>query len=325
VSSRPYPSRRQIRQQERAGEWSRSADAGGRSPGAGRASWDQEQQAATRRRRVRGGSRGRVRRTRAHRSAGLVLAAAGLLGTCSVVWAALNGGNPSVTAMHTPGTTTSVESEGDPSEPDPGPARSTGTKTPASRAGASFPMAVDKAAGVLSKTFPQTGTGKIASVAGTAAAPGPGPVKKVRVEVEGGLPIKSTLFASYVMKTLNDSRGWGHGGKMTFARTTGSADIVVTLASPKTSEKLCKPLETGGTLSCGIGSRAVLTVYRWVLTTPEFSDTREKYRQYLINHEVGHVLGHGHEQCAGKGRLAPVMMQQTKGLKGCLANPWPNP
>jgi hypothetical protein len=266
-----------------------------------------------------------VRRTRAHRGAGLLLAAAGLLGTGSVVWAALSGGNPSVTAVNTPRTTTSVAGEGNPSQPDPSPARSTGTKTPASRAGATYPAAIDKIAGVLSKTFPQTGTGKITAVPGKAAAPGTGPAKQVRVEVEGGLPINSALFANYVMKTLNDGRGWGHGGKMTFARTTGKADIVVTLASPKTSEKLCKPLQTGGTLSCGIGSRAVLTVYRWVLTTPEFSNSREKYRQYLINHEVGHVLGHGHEQCPGKGKPAPVMMQQTKGLKGCLANPWPHP
>jgi hypothetical protein len=100
----------------------------------------------------------------------------------------------------------------------------------------------------------------------------------------------------------------------------------VVLASPATSAAMCLPLRTFGKLSCRSGpSTVVLTYYRWVKAIPEYAGNHDGYRHYVINHEVGHVLGHHHEYCAGKGKLAPVMMQQTKGLKGCRPNPWPFP
>jgi hypothetical protein len=161
-------------------------------------------------------------------------------------------------------------------------------------------------------------------VPGSVPAPGSGPDRTVRVEVEGGLPVDPTAVANFVLGTLNHPRSWGADGPA-FARTDGPADVVVVLASPRTSAELCRPLDTGGTLSCSVGDRAIITHHRWVLAHPDYGDDRTGYRHYVVNHEVGHVLGYGHVPCPGPGVLAPVMMQQTLGLLGCAPNPWPNP
>ncbi|HEX5017257.1 MAG TPA: DUF3152 domain-containing protein, partial [Actinomycetes bacterium] len=50
-----------------------------------------------------------------------------------------------------------------------------------------------------------------------------------------------------------------------------------------------------------------------------------QYRAMVVNHETGHWFGLGHASCGGSGKLAPVMMQQSKGLEGCRPNPWPLP
>jgi hypothetical protein len=187
------------------------------------------------------------------------------------------------------------------------------------------PTAADREAGILRRVFPRSGSGVFDVVAGSSLAPGAGEVHAVRVEVEHDLPVDHDRFATFVLSTLNDPRGWAHGGAMTFARTDGDAPMTVLLASPDTSARLCEDLDSGGLLSCRNGAQVVLTVQRWVDGTDEYAGNLTGYRQYLVNHEVGHWLGHSHERCPAPGAPAPVMQQQTLGLKGCRPNSWPYP
>ncbi|GAA3212174.1 DUF3152 domain-containing protein [Oerskovia jenensis] len=175
---------------------------------------------------------------------------------------------------------------------------------------------------VGSEVVPDLG-GTVVIVPAEVPAPGAGTVKRVRVEVEEGLPVDGETFATAVLATLNDPRGWSAVDGVTFARTGGEADIRVVLASPATTDRLCAPLQTGGTYSCGVTGAAILNFSRWVDGAADFGTDLPLYRQYLVNHEVGHVLGHRHVSCPAPGALAPVMVQQSMSTEGCLPNGWP--
>jgi hypothetical protein len=147
---------------------------------------------------------------------------------------------------------------------------------------------------------------------------------RYEVRVENGVGQVPATFAAVVDSTLGDRRSWTAGGKWSFQRiSSGRPDFVVTLASPKTVDRLCYPLDTAGYTSCRVGNTVVVNLARWQLAVPDFKGDLATYRLYVINHEVGHRLGHGHMACPGSGQLAPVMQQQTLGLKGCQPNPWP--
>ena len=184
--------------------------------------------------------------------------------------------------------------------------------------------ALDRAAGLLSAEVSTRGSGTLVVVPGTTAAPGAGPVRTVRVEVETGLPVDAALFAETVLGTLNDPRGWGAGGAMTFARTDGDAEFRVVLASPSTIDELCAPLDTEGIYSCGRNGHAAINFLRWSRAAKNFGDDRTMYRQYVISHEVGHLLGHRHEKCPGPGHPAPLMQQQTDTQAPCTPTAFPH-
>ncbi|HLT61023.1 MAG TPA: DUF3152 domain-containing protein [Microlunatus sp.] len=146
------------------------------------------------------------------------------------------------------------------------------------------------------------------------------------VRVEKGLPYDVTSVAKTIHKILNDERSWTGTGEWRFELVGPGeeADLHAYLATPGTTDELCAPLDTGGELSCRNGEKVVLNAKRWAFGAKAYGDDVANYRRYLVNHEFGHALGFGHVDCPDEGRPAPVMMQQTKGLDGCRANPWPS-
>ncbi len=155
---------------------------------------------------------------------------------------------------------------------------------------------------------------------------GKGTPLRYRVDVEKGLSLSAAAVAEEVEAVLADPRGWTADGKSAFRRVSdGPADFVVKVATPGTVDDVCgrAGLNTRGEYNCRAGDDVMVNLERWELATPVYADDVKAYRALIINHEVGHFLDHGHVTCPGKGKPAPAMMQQIKGMKGCVPNVWP--
>ena len=168
-------------------------------------------------------------------------------------------------------------------------------------------------------------TGQFRVVPGSSAVVGAGRVVTYRVELETGLTLADATVAATVDAALADPRSWTAPGDVALQRVDGDAEVVIRLATPATVDQLCLPLRTNGIFSCHSNGSVNLNVMRWQQGAEGWPLPMSEYRAYMVNHEVGHSLGHGHTGCPGAGAVAPVMMQQTKGLEGCTANAWPYP
>ncbi len=184
---------------------------------------------------------------------------------------------------------------------------------------------------VGAETYVEQGAGTVSVVDGSSPVYGSGPLRRFVVEVEDGIGVDGATFAAAVEATLSDPRSWGGGSRMSFQRV-GAAEAAssqyefkVSLVSPGSMETYCPGVGTGGYTSCRYGERAVINLARWATAVPHYDGDIETYRHYVVNHEVGHALGNGHVACPGPGQTAPVMLQQTLGLDGCVKNAWPFP
>lgn len=143
---------------------------------------------------------------------------------------------------------------------------------------------------------------------------------KILVEKSTGYPIDK--FVQEVEEILLDERGWQASGKVTFWRRK-KARIRIILATPDTVDRLCRPLNTNGYVSCHKAGTIALNVARWREGAAAFPGDLQAYRIYLVNHEVGHALGQKHRYCKRNGSEVPVMHPQTYGFINCSNNFWP--
>ena len=107
-------------------------------------------------------------------------------------------------------------------------------------------------------------------------------------------------------------------GVFFFEPVTRGESVHIRLSMPDTILKQCGHK----TLSCAeLGGRNVwLNAARWFRGAPKSKLPLEDYRQYVISHEIGHILGFDHKKCPCKGCKAPIMMQQTQGIGECKPN-----
>ncbi|WP_239484564.1 DUF3152 domain-containing protein [Streptomyces sp. CS081A] len=176
---------------------------------------------------------------------------------------------------------------------------------------------------------PKSGPGTFATARASGAPTGAsGELRRYRVQVEHGTGLRAAETAAEIQGILAHPRGWAaHGrGRFQLVSEGEAADFVIRIATPDTADALClrEGLDTGGELNCETTEGVVVNLRRWMLGSPTFAGEPAEYRHLIINHEVGHEIGiRQHMACPGPGKPAPAMMQQIKGLDGCVSNAYP--
>ncbi|MFT4128434.1 MAG: DUF3152 domain-containing protein [Gordonia sp. (in: high G+C Gram-positive bacteria)] len=170
------------------------------------------------------------------------------------------------------------------------------------------------------------------------------------VEVEDGLIATDfsgdNAFATMVDATLANRHSWIGGGKVSFKRVGAgqSPNLRISLTSTNSARELCGyQIKLESSCFYPPTNQVLLNEARWVRGAISFDGDIHSYRQYQINHEVGHGIGYAqHEPCKQNGKLAPIMMQQSFGVRNkdimgldpqmeanpalsCKPNPWPFP
>ncbi|MEM1364275.1 MAG: DUF3152 domain-containing protein [Pseudomonadota bacterium] len=163
--------------------------------------------------------------------------------------------------------------------------------------------------------------------------------KAYSIEVYSGLDLDILEVEAEIHRILLDRRGWNAAPNLKLVPFTKSQsakskskrrpDLVIRVVTPWQADHMCSPLKVDSTLSCRNGGYVVINADRWKWAVPHWTASLAEYRAYVVNHEIGHFLGQGHQPCgdpAGDGSYpAHLMVQQSIGLEGCAPNGWPYP
>ena len=161
------------------------------------------------------------------------------------------------------------------------------------------------------------------------AASGTGPITYTYCLQTKGNVGNATAFANAVYATLNDPQGWPRAGvifEQMPEETCASADMAIILSEAQYLPAFSSYCSVQ--YSCRVGHEVIVNDDRWNGAVDAWLDaggTLSRYRQMVINHEVGHRLGHidNETTCAGAGQRAPLMQEQSMHLDGCVPNEWP--
>ena len=155
-----------------------------------------------------------------------------------------------------------------------------------------------------------------------------GPLFRYDIEVENGITgIDLHAVRRRSSTRRSSTRAAGPGTACALQRVdSGPIDFHVTLTSVDDGAQVLRLRHPGRDVllraapaTSGLPvNRVVLNDARWVRGAAAYVGDLAAYRIYMINHEDGHALGHKHAHECLPGGLAPVMMQQTIGLKSAV-------
>jgi hypothetical protein len=187
----------------------------------------------------------------------------------------------------------------------------------------------------LAGSVPGQGSGHFGYASGRGKVLGAkGLLRRFQVAVERGAGEDVTAFAAHVEAVLGNPRSWIGSGRVRLQRVgpADAHDFRILLATRQTAGRLCAKggidIRNGAHpyTSCRTTGKVIINLDRWRLSAAPYLKWKvplATYRQYVINHEVGHELGEGHQGCPKRGAPAPVMVQQTLSLRGCVPYAWP--